>query len=520
MQVNQNVNAANFLLVSSQAASPMAATEELSDGMDFADVLKTTNNNYSNQLDVSITGGRNISRTSKVEETYATSEDTIKSDDTKINKDSVVANKDTDNEKTEIEKDAATNETTGETTDTSSKDAQGVNESLETTEVNEAGDVVEDVIVLEGMEEISEEDMAVLFETIGNLLQTVMEQFGLNAEELTSKLQEFGMDATDLFTKDGLKEFFLKMNDAVVSDLIVNEDLNVQLQDFMSEMSEELQVLETFSIDMDVAISEEEIQSILKQYVTNVEDDLMTKQSITEDVVEPVEDEPEVIVTNEKMQVDTDSEQATSDANPQLGKKEQENVLKQSSKQEATATTTEHASSKQNTFENPILQAIQNAVNNVEATVTVEQPTQPVDIVRQIVEQVRVNMNQQTTSLELQLYPEHLGRIQINVVSKDGVLTASIVAETEAAKQAIEGGLLNLKEAMQQQDLKVEAIEVMVSTMGFEKGDEQQQSFDEKGSSNPRRKIDLSELGEVVPAEDEVEIEKMKASGSSVSYQA
>ena len=180
----------------------------------------------------------------------------------------------------------------------------------------------------------------------------------------------------------------------------------------------------------------------------------------------------------------------------------------------------EHATTKKNTFENPILQAIQNAVNNVETVVNAEQPVQQVDIVRQVVEQVRVNMNQQATSLELQLYPEHLGRIQINVVSKDGVLTASIVAETEAAKQAIEGGLLNLKEAMQQQDLKVEAIEVMVSTMGFEKGEEQQQSFDEKGSSNPRRKIDLSELGEAIPVEDEVEIEKMKATGSSVSYRA
>ena len=380
-------------------------------------------------------------------------------------------------------------------------------------------DAAEEVVtVLEGMEGLFEEDMAVLFETVGNLLQAVMEQFGLNAEELKNKLEEFGMEPAELFTKDGLKSFFLKMNDATVSDLIVNEDLNMQLQSFMSDVSDELEVLESLATDLDAVLTDEEIQSVLKQIVPELEKDEETSQMMVKDYVEPISDEPEVIITNEKPQEAPEVESSLNNTNSQSEKQEKESVFKQMTKQEIT--TTEQGSSKQITFENPILQAIQNAVNNVEATVTAEQPVQQVDIVHQIVEQVRVNMNQQTTSLELQLYPEHLGRIQINVVSKDGVMTASIVAETEAAKQAIEGGLLNLKEAMQQQELKVEAIEVMVSTMGFEKGDEQQQSFNEKGSSNPRRKIDLSELGDVVPVEDEVEIEKMKATGSSVSYQA
>ncbi|MBO5088975.1 MAG: flagellar hook-length control protein FliK, partial [Lachnospiraceae bacterium] len=315
-------------------------------------------------------------------------------------------------------------------------------------------------------------------------------------------------------------EFFLKMNDSIVSDLIVNEDLNMQLQDFMSEVSEELQVLDTLTVDADVMLSEETVKSVIEQVMPNKDADIITNQSVSEVTQESVHDEPEVIITNETTQTNTDTEQSTDNADSQPEKQEQEVVSKQTTKQEVETNVTEHATTKQNTFENPILQAIQNAVNTVETVVNAEQPVQQVDIVRQVVEQVRVNMNQQATSLELQLYPEHLGRIQINVVSKDGVLTASIVAETEAAKQAIEGGLLNLKEAMQQQDLKVEAIEVMVSTMGFEKGEEQQQSFDEKGSSNPRRKIDLSELGEAIPVEDEVEIEKMKATGSSVSYRA
>lgn len=514
MQVNQNVNAANFLLVSSQAGSAMETKEDLSAGMDFANVLKNTNNNFVSQSGDSTAKMPSVSQTSKVQESYSTSENVSRDKDAKTDSDSVVDNKDVKNTSTEIDKDASTKEST----DTTSKDTQQVDESTKASEADKTDATEEVVTVLEGMEGLLEEDMAVLFETVGNLLQAVMEQFGLNAEELTNKLEEFGMEPAELFTKDGLKSFFLKMNDATVSDLIVNEDLNMHLQSFMSDVSDELEVLESLATDLDAVLTDEEIQSVLKQVVPELEGDEVSSQIMVKDYVEPISDEPEVIITNEKPQEAPEVESSLNNTNSQSEKQEQESVFKQTTKQETT--TTEQVSSKQTTFENPILQAIQNAVNNVEATVTAEQPVQQVDIVRQIVEQVRVNMNQQTTSLELQLYPEHLGRIQINVVSKDGVMTASIVAETEAAKQAIEGGLLNLKEAMQQQELKVEAIEVMVSTMGFEKGDEQQQSFNEKGSSNPRRKIDLSELGDVVPVEDEVEIEKMKAAGSSVSYQA
>ena len=99
-------------------------------------------------------------------------------------------------------------------------------------------------------------------------------------------------------------------------------------------------------------------------------------------------------------------------------------------------------------------------------------------------------------------------------------MTAKIVAETEAAKQAIEGGLTNLKDAMQHQNLKVEAIEVMVSTTGFERGNEEQMANEQRSTGRNRRKLDLSESDEEISLEEEAEAEKMKASGSSVSYMA
>lgn len=515
MQVNQNVNAANFLLVSSQTSALMPTKEESTETMDFASVLKNTNDNYSYQRDVQSAKNQGASAVGVSEKSLSPSKDVDQSNDIKSERDSSVE-KTTD----QNEKDANNDVATQKTSETQSDDSKEVSESTESTKAEELREENELKTVIEGMEDLSDEDIAVLLEAVGDLLQTVMEQFNLTAEELTGKLEEFGMEITDLFTKGGLKEFFLNMNDAVAADLIVNEEMNVQLQNFLMEASQELNILESITSDLDMVLSEEQVQSVLKELIPDEDAHFVPQETAEKEIaMTTTTDEPEVIVTNDKPQENSNSSNTVNENHTNSNKQQQESSLQQTTKQETTVAV-DATLDRQDSFENPILQAIQNAVNNVEATVVSEQSVQQNDVIRQIVEQVRVNMNQQATSLELQLYPEHLGRIQINVVSKDGVLTASIVAETEAAKQAIEGGLLNLKDAMQQQDLKVEAIEVMVSTMGFENGEEQQQSFDEKGSSNPRRKIDLSELGEEVPVEDEVEVEKMRATGSSVSYQA
>ena len=55
------------------------------------------------------------------------------------------------------------------------------------------------------------------------------------------------------------------------------------------------------------------------------------------------------------------------------------------------------------------------------------------NITKQVVNQVKLTMKNDVTSLQMQLYPEHLGKVSIQVVSKNGVLTAQIAAENEVA---------------------------------------------------------------------------------------
>ena len=105
------------------------------------------------------------------------------------------------------------------------------------------------------------------------------------------------------------------------------------------------------------------------------------------------------------------------------------------------------------------------------------------NITKQVVNQVKLTMKNDVTSLQMQLYPEHLGKVSIQVVSKNGVLTAQIAAENEVAKAALESQLATLMESFDSQGIKVQSVEVMVSTNAFE----QNQQSNTENSDQERR---------------------------------
>lgn len=508
MQVNQNVNATNFLLVSSQTGNSYSTQTDTSSSMDFASVLQNTNHNYQEQND------QNVAKT--------TANVDVSSNDEHMN-----AGKSSTEEKnksvdTSYAEERPKKETAvADTKNSKDIESENVDSISESDAVEEDAELSQMVQIPEGLEHLSNEDVIVLLETISNLLQDIMQQFDICFEELSVKLKEFEIEPSDLLTQEGLKDFYLQMEGVERSELIINEELNVQLQEFMAEVSEELNLIQSMLPEDEVLVESNDLKQVLSELILDYKetDEIVPDFTSMKDVEIR---EPEDMDTSDGIVISVKNHTSDVTSNPdyQNDDTHEQTDSQQYTVSEEVVTEEKTFEPKQNSFENPILQAIQNAVNNVEDVVLQERTVQQNDIVRQMVEQVRLNMNQQTTSLELQLYPEHLGRIQIHVVSKEGIMTASIVAETEAAKQAIESGLLNLKEAMEQQELKVEAIEVMVSTMGFEKGEDQQGSYENEQTSHTGRRLNLSDLGDDVSDEDEAEMEKMIATGSSVSYRA
>lgn len=139
-------------------------------------------------------------------------------------------------------------------------------------------------------------------------------------------------------------------------------------------------------------------------------------------------------------------------------------------------------------------------------------------ILRQVSSQIQVQMKSDVTSLEMQLYPEHLGKVSIQVASKNGVVTAQITAESETAKAALLSQMELLKESLNTQGLKVESIEVMVASKGFEQenGQAGEQTKEQTGQNKKSRKVILEELLQ----EREPEEVLNETLGNTVSYMA
>lgn len=141
--------------------------------------------------------------------------------------------------------------------------------------------------------------------------------------------------------------------------------------------------------------------------------------------------------------------------------------------------------------------------------------TQPAmnHIVEQVVRHVRIRVLPQTTSMELQLNPESLGRVNLTVTSQNGTSTATLTVQNEVAKEALESQITILKENLESHGLKVESVEVTVSEFGFKNPEDSNNGAYPRKKSNRRRlRLDSAETAsEVTTIEDEA-----KQDGTSV----
>ncbi len=237
-------------------------------------------------------------------------------------------------------------------------------------------------------------------------------------------------------------------------------------------------------------------------------------KDILNDQTQPVRQEYDSSVQQEEFSVNTKVSQIMTENNgKEAGSKEQK-----------TSDSSEHVFSsnlvQNHNTENPILVQQANFNDRVQELLAERMDVQTSEsIVKQVLEQVKFNIKTDVTSVQMQLYPEHLGKVAIQVVSKNGVLTAQIATENESAKAALESQLNILKESFDNQGLKVQSVEVMVSSRGFD------QNTDTNGGSSDNqkqgRRIRKSLLEELEGREEEPEEEDLKSAlGNTVSYTA
>lgn len=91
----------------------------------------------------------------------------------------------------------------------------------------------------------------------------------------------------------------------------------------------------------------------------------------------------------------------------------------------------------------------------------------PLEVVQQVARQIEtMTSHRRTSSVTLQLEPEHLGRLRVTISVSEGAIHTHIVADNHAVRQMLESNSGLLQQALQERGLQLGALQVSVQGDG------------------------------------------------------
>lgn len=386
------------------------------------------------------------------------------------------------------------------------------------------------------------------------ILAKLAEQLEMDEEDILNAMNCLGMTLTDLLNADDMTTLFVELSGSDMMSLVTNEELYACIQDLTSALQETVEeLLEEFGITEDVLKQaceqiQKETQSLNVMAPVSFEEKLVDSQvteeipesviTIQKDVPKEVEKKPgveeqEVVVEDfsddvEEVEEPAKTGQETSqDANDMeqpdkksdlesiLHKKEDHSNAHMSQREYSTVT---------NDFE----------VDMTKSILGEEKLYQPdtENIMKQIMDYMHVKVKEEVTEMEMQLHPASLGTVNLQLTARGGSITAQFTVQNETVKSAMETQIVQLKEELESQGVKVEAVEVTLASHGFERNlNEQNRGQSEpneqnKVKTNRRRIINLNEYDslEMMEADGDdatrIAMEMMASNGNSLDMLA
>lgn len=372
---------------------------------------------------------------------------------------------------------------------------------------------------------VSEEDVLKAMEVLG--LQNI---HMLTSENITSVVLEISgeTDMLALTTNETLYE--------TVKNLIQTlENALVKLEDFLANNHQDI-ALEDFP-DNQQLHSEETVSQLLE-----TEEDLGKNQSNERDVIQLLEKGNVEEVVNLKELNDFEKvknleeeklinvEKGTIQSDQLVNEKENINskALLSATSETSEDNKQENSMMDQSQSGQSLFQSTTNHFNqqfDITQTKMYALSEQDVEsIIKQIADYVKLQSFGDLTQMEIQLHPATLGTIHLQVASKVGVITAQFTAQNEAVKQALETQIVQLKENLEQQGIKVQAVEVTIASHEFEqnlnqnnRSNDQQQA---KKSSVRRINMDELTMQDELTEEEQLTKDIMLQNGNTVDYTA
>lgn len=334
---------------------------------------------------------------------------------------------------------------------------------------------------------------------VSDIKEKIKETMNVSDEDIESAMEQLGIIAEDLLDMQKL------------TDLVVALSGNTDSLEFLTDADSVSMLNDILEYAKSVTDNLEDVYNVgidsIKEMLVSAKDDV--KQSVVKEDAQP-EEQPEAVSQHELSDVIAQKTKVQADNDSNADDKQQTHMS------DKTSVGNEN-------FTGNMTQNIQNAFGEIIDEVS---NVNEADIVRQVVEQIKVTTGQQLSSIEIMLNPENLGKVHIAVTARQGVITAQLTAQNEQVKAALENQMTALKEHFNNQGMKVESVEITVQSHGFEsqqnlEGNNSEQAGQEKKT---HRKLDLSSLEELEESDmtdEEIRAKDAIVNGdSSVEYSA
>ena len=384
------------------------------------------------------------------------------------------------------------------------------------------------------IEKVNEEIMAILQDVLNLLpqdVQDIFDQIGMQPTDLftgiqTGEIESFSITTVQVFVMEvhGIED---------PSTFLTNDILNQEMNDIFDKMKTLLAEMMRVGVQdiekMDETVWESFAGDLIKAAHPEIqaEEVVQTQVVADSDEVVPVSDEVVYDTSDDTAKPDMQivienrtSSDAGSDTGAQTG---QGTGLGTDDVRDAAADLEAMSRHTQTSNAQVFAEALTEAMEP-EATQAADVQRQMTEIVEQVVRQVRVRMMPESTNMELQLHPASLGRVNVQVNAAAGETTARLIVENQAAKEALESGMIRLQEIFEERGLKVNAVEVTIGS--FDMGLDQQNTAgtDEgnKGNGNRRGSGNSSQDGaDAVEATESNQTEASRRDvNSTVDYTA
>lgn len=422
----------------------------------------------------------------------------------------------------------------------------GTKRPEETSSVNEneaqktAGSTDKDVKEVTDYSEKETQDK--VQEAEEEILTKTADKLGISEDELVDILAQMGFTVMDLLDPENVSVLVAEvMGDGDMMSLVTDEslsDLVLELNNMLKEIGTEL------AGDLNVEVQDlkgviSEMQDVSDKPVAEVKVGAEVIAANESTAVSDGEDVPVVVAAEEEPEtaerdMSDDKGEAMMNDNAGTQSEESADIYDKASELPERERVVQHHNHRQteegrpeifqqNVYETPVVQDItMEAVRELMGSGQAE-------IIKQISEYIRQNVSSAITELQMQLNPENLGTVGLNVSTKEGVVTAQFTTQNEAVKAVMEAQVMMLKENLEQQGVKVEAIEVTVESHAFEQNLEQgndsneQMEQEQEKLRKATRKIDLGQWTSeediaLLDEAEQVTVEMMQADGNSMDY--